>query len=410
MKKKLLWAIVIGAALIAGGVAGYKKLYPKPQTRVLETGRVEKGNIRGVLVETGIIKSQVGAVVKIGARATGRLDKMLVKVGDRVRAGQLIARIDSREIVQAIEQQKASLQVAKNTLLQIQQTYPQKIAEAEANRNYARIAYERQQELIKKEYTTKDALDRAQNQFQAADAILKRLREEFSTQENITRATIKEIAAQLEQQDIRLSYTRIYSPLAGIVADVTAQEGETIVAGLQVANLVTVLDPTRLEMWVYIDETDIGRAKKGQKVEYTVDTYPNRTFTGAIERINPQPVVKDNIVYYLATVKVPTDDAAFLRPEMTTHARIILTEKEGVLTVPNAAIKFEKGRQIAYEAAKGAQTVKKVELKLGVRGEDRTEALSGVSEGTELATKLVLPVPASFQGGGAMKNPYGKKP
>lgn len=409
MKKKLLWAVVVIAILIAGGVVGYKKLYPKPQTQVLETGRVERGNIRGVLVETGIIKSQVGAVVKIGARATGRLDKMLVKVGDRVKAGQFIAQIDSRETLQAIEQQKASLQVAKNTLQQIQLTYPQKIAEAEANLNYARIAYERQQELIKKEYTTKDSLDKAQNQLQAADAILKRLREEFTTQENITKSTTKEITAQIEQQEIRLSYTRIYSPLAGIVADVTAQEGETIVAGLQVANLVTVLDPTRLEMWVYIDESDIGRAKKGQKVEYTVDTYPNRTFTGTIERINPQPVVKDNIVYYLATVKVPTDDAAFLRPEMTTHAKIILTEKEGVLTVPNAAIKFEKGRQIAYEATKGSQSVKKVELKLGVRGEDRTEVLSGVSEGTELATKLVLPV-ASASKNGEMKNQHGNKP
>jgi multidrug efflux pump subunit AcrA (membrane-fusion protein) len=405
--KKLLWGAVLLAILIAGGIAGYKKLYPKPQTQVLETGRVEKGNIRGVLVETGIIKSQVGAVVKIGARATGRLDKMLVKVGDRVRAGQFIARIDDREVLKAIDQQKAALRVAQNTLTQVQLTYPQKIAEAEANLDYARIAWKRQQELIKREYTTRDSLDRAKNQLQAAQAVLQRLREESVTQESISNSTTKEITAQLQQQEIRLSYTRIYSPLAGIVADVTAQEGETVVAGLQVANLVTVLDPTRLEMWVYIDETDIGRARKGQKVEYTVDTYPDRTFIGAIERINPQPVVKDNIVYYLATVKVSTEDAAFLRPEMTTHAKIILTEKTDVLTVPNAAIKFEKGRQIAYVATKGSQSVKKVELKLGVRGEEHTEVISGVSAGTELATKLVLPVTSK---NGAMKNPHGSKP
>jgi RND family efflux transporter MFP subunit len=394
MKKKLLWAVVLIAILIAVGIAGYKKLYPKAQTQVLETGRVEKGDIRGVLVETGIIKSQVGAVVKIGARATGRLDKMLVKVGDRVKAGQFIAQIDDRETLKAIDQHKAALRVAQNTLSQIQLTYPQKIREAEANLSYARIAYERQQELIKKEYTTRDSLDKAQNQFLAADAVLKRLKEEFVTQESITNSTIKEITAQFEQQEIRLSYTRIYSTISGIIADVTAQEGETIVAGLQVANLVTVLDPTRLEMWTYIDETDIGRAKKGQKVEYTVDTYPHRTFSGSIERINPQPVVKDNIVYYLATVKVSPEDAAFLRPEMTTHVKIILIEKSDVLTVPNAAIKFEKGRQIAYVATKGSQSVKKVELKLGIRGEERTEVLSGVSEGTELATKLVLPAAA----------------
>jgi multidrug efflux pump subunit AcrA (membrane-fusion protein) len=407
VKKKLLWAVVLAAILVLGAIAGYKKLYPNARIQVLETGRVEKGDIRGVLVETGIIKSQVGAVVKIGARATGRLDKMLVKVGDRVKAGQFIARIDDREILKAIEQQKAALRAAQDTLSQIQLTYPQKIREAEANLSYARIAYERQQELIKKEYTTRDSLDKAENQFRAADAVLNRLRDEFATQESIAEATINEITAQLEQQEIRLSYTRIYSTISGIVADVTAQEGETIVAGLQVANLVTVLDPTRLEMWAYIDETDIGRAKKGQRVEYTVDTYPNRTFNGSIDRINPQPVVKDNIVYYLATVKVSPEDAVFLRPEMTTHVKIVLIEKSGVLTVPNAAIKFEKGRQIAYVATKGSQSVRKVDLKLGIRGEDRTEVLSGVSEGTELATKLVLPAGAKT---GTNQNPHGSRP
>jgi multidrug efflux pump subunit AcrA (membrane-fusion protein) len=408
VKKKLLWAVVIIAILIVGGIVGYKKMYPKPQTQVLETGRVEKGSIRAVLVETGIIKSQVGAVVKIGARATGRLDRMLVKVGDRVKAGQFIARIDDREILKSIEQQKAALQVAQNTLSQVQLTYPQKIREAEANLNYARISHARQQELIRKEYTTRDALDRADNQYRTAEAVLTRLREEALTQESIAGATINEIKAQLQQQEIKLSYTRIYSPISGIIADVTAQEGEMIVAGLQVANLVTVLDPMRLEMWAYIDETDIGRAKKGQMVEYTVDTYPNRTFASSIERINHQPVVKDNIVYYLATVKVASDDAASLRPEMTTHVKIILSEKSDALTVPNAAIKFEKGRQIAYVAKKGSQSVQKVELKLGIRGEERTEILSGLAEGSELATKLVLPVAAGSSG--AMKNTQGKKP
>ncbi|OGP85597.1 MAG: hypothetical protein A2V87_07195, partial [Deltaproteobacteria bacterium RBG_16_58_17] len=363
--------------------------------------------IRSVLVETGIIKSQVGAVVKIGARATGRVDKMHVKVGDRVQAGQLIARIDDRETVKNIDQQKAALQVAENTLAQIKLTYPEKIREAEANFTYARLAFAREKALIQKEYTTKDALEKAESQFQAAEAILKRLKDEFATQEKITAATIRETRAQLEQQEIRLTYTRIYSPIPGIISDVTAQEGETIVAGLQVANLVTVLDPTRLEMWIYIDETDIGRAKTDQKVEYTVDTYPERTFSGTIEKINPQPVVKENIVYYLSTVKVSPEDARFLRPEMTTHVKIVTTEKTGVLTVPNAAIKFEKGRQIAYRVVKGPEKVEKAELKLGIRGEDRTEILSGVPEGTELATKLVLPTAPEVE---AKKSANGKRP
>jgi multidrug efflux pump subunit AcrA (membrane-fusion protein) len=391
VKKKIVWIVILIAVLAAGGFFAYKKFFTKPEIRVLETGVVERGPIRAVLVGTGIIKSQVGAVVKIGARATGRVEKMLVKVGDPVKAGQLIARIDDREILKNIEQQKASLQSAESTLSQVTLTYPQRIREAEANFTYARLAREREKALIEKEYTTRDSLEKAESQFKATGANLKRLREEYGTQKKIAEANLREIRAQIEQQEIRLTYTRIVSPISGIISDVTAQEGETIVAGLQVANLVTVLDPSRLEMWIYIDETDIGRAKPSQKVEYTVDTYPARTFTGRIEKIYPQPVVKENIVYYLSTVTVSPEDARSLRPEMTTHVKIVTTEKEGVLTVPNGAVKFEKGRQIAYRTVKGPRRVEKVELTLGIRGEERTEILSGPPEGTELATRLVLP-------------------
>lgn len=406
MKKKIIIIALLIAVLAAGGTLAYRKLFTTPETRVIETGRVERGDIRGVLVGTGIIKSQVGAVVKIGARATGKVVKMHVKVGDGVKEDQLIALIDDREIVKGIEQQKAALQVAKGTLAQITLTYPERIREAEANFTYARLVWEREKELIKKEYTSKDSLEKAESQFKAAGAVMKRLREEHVTQQKITEATIREIQAQIEQQEVRLTYTRIHSPITGIISDVTAQEGETIVAGLQVANLVTVLDPTRLEMWIYIDETDIGRARPGQKCEFTVDTYPEKIFTGTIDKIYPQPVVRENIVYYLSIVKVSKEDARHLRPEMTTHVKIVTTEKSGVLTVPNAAVKYEKGRQIAYRATKGSNRVEKVELQLGIRGEERTEILSGIPEGTELATKLILPTAPE---GEAKKNANGKK-
>jgi multidrug efflux pump subunit AcrA (membrane-fusion protein) len=129
----------------------------------------------------------------------------------------------------------------------------------------------------------------------------------------------------------------------------------------------------------------------GQKVEYYVDTFPDKLFHGQIEKIYPEPVVKDNIVYYLAIVKIVKDNAVFLKPEMTTHIKIIFDEKNNILTAPNAAIKFEKGKQIAYKVL-GPETVEKVTLKTGIRGEDKTEILSGVNEGDVLATKIILPV------------------
>mgnify|MGYP000871803308 CR=1 FL=1 len=404
-KKKIAIAAAAAVVLLLAAFLVYRVFFARPSLQVLETGTVEKGSIRGVLVATGIIKSQVGAVVKIGAQTTGRIQEMRVKVGDRVKAGELIALVDDREIRQQIGQQQAALVSAQNTLAQVEKTYPERIREARANYDYAKVNVERERELLKHEYTTKDAVDRAESQFTASEAVLTRLQDEFKTQRTIAQSNLEEIQARLRQQEIRLTYTKIYSPIDGVVSDVTAQQGETIVAGLQVANLVTVLDPTRLEMWIYIDETDIGKAAVGQDVEYYVDTFPAKTFKGKIEKIYPQPVVKENIVYYLATMKIPPEDAAFLKPEMTTHVRIITEEKKDILTAPNAAVKFERGRQVAYKVT-GKNRVEKLTLKIGIRGEDRTEILSGANEGDVLATKIILPVAADAQQApqkGAMK-------
>lgn len=355
MKKVLIIAATL--IVIVAGFFIYKSFFVKPDVKIIETARAETGNIRGVLVASGIIKPQVGAVVKIGARATGTIMKMNVKVGDKVKKGQLISLIDDREIQKSMEQQKAA------------------IKDAEANYAYAKINYERQLELIKHEYTTKDQVDMAKNKLDSTLAIL------------------EERIANLKQTETRLSYTRIYAPIDGIVSDVTAQEGETIVAGLQVANLVTVIDPTLLEMWIYIDETEIGRVKLNQEVEYYVDTFPDKRFKGNIQKIYPQPVVKDNIVYYLAIVKVNPDDAVFLKPEMTANVKVIFEEKSNILIVPNSAVKFEKGKQVAYKVI-GPNQVQRVEVKIGLRGEEKTEVLSGIKDGEELATKLILPVQA----------------
>ena len=403
-KKKILLAAALAVFLLVAAFAVWRIFFAKPALQVLETGSVEKGSIRGVLVETGIIKSQVGAVVKIGAQTTGRIQQMKVKVGDRVKAGQLIALVDDREIREQIGQQQAALVSARNTFIQVEQTYPERVREARANYDYAKVNVERERELLKHEYTTKDSVDKAESQFTAAEAVLKRLQDEYKTQLTISKSNLEEIQARLRQQEVRMSYTKIFAPIDGVVSDVTAQEGETIVAGLQVANLVTVLDPTRLEMWIYVDETDIGKAAVGQDVEFYVDTFPSKTFKGKIEKIYPQPVVKENIVYYLSTMQVAPADADFLKPEMTTHVRIITEEKKDILTAPNAAIKFERGKQVAYKVT-GKNKVEKLTLKIGIRGEDKTEILSGAAEGDVLATKIILPVTTDAQAPqkGAMK-------
>ncbi|MCX7793566.1 MAG: efflux RND transporter periplasmic adaptor subunit [Thermodesulfovibrionales bacterium] len=393
MKKKIIiLSILIFSIAI---IFIYRTFFFKEDLKILETATVKRGDIKGILVETGIIKPQVGAVVKIGTRATGTVTKLYVRIGDRVKKGQLIAIIDDREIKEQIAQSMAALNRQENTLRQIELTYPERIREARANYEYAKLNYEREQELLKREFTTKESVERAKKEFEIAEASLKRLQDEYETQLIITRASIEEIKAQIKQLETRLSYTRIYSPMDGIVSDITIQEGETVVAGLQVANLITVFDPLSLEMWIYVDEADIGRVKIGQDVEFSVDTLPDKYFYGRIENIYPQPVVKDNIVYYLAIVKVSRQDARYLRPEMTTHVRITFDERKNTLVVPNSAIKFEEGRQIVYKVTE--KGVEKVPVKIGLRNEEITEILSGLKENERVATKLLLPPRAKQQ-------------
>ncbi|MBF0495934.1 MAG: HlyD family efflux transporter periplasmic adaptor subunit [Deltaproteobacteria bacterium] len=389
--RKFIVFVVITAVLGASGFIAYGRLFKKPEVQVLETAKAEVNDLRGVLVATGIIKAQVGAEVKIGARATGTIVKMNVKIGDRVTQGQLVALIDDREILRSIEQIKASLTTVQDNLEQTRLVYPYKIKEAKANSEYARLSLDRQKNLVDRKAAAQDAYDKARNQIDAATAVQNRLELEYRTQQDIFQSQIKEITAKLRQEEIKYSYTKIYAPIDGVVSAVTAQEGETIVSGLQAPNLVTVLDPERLELWTYVDETDIGRVALGRQVEYRVDTFSEKTFGGLVEKIYPQPITKDNIVYYLAIVKVTREDAAFLRPEMTTYVKVIFSRKPSILTVPNAAGKFEKGKQIAYKVI-GPNKVEKIQLLTGIRGEDRTEIISGLKAGDELATKLILPV------------------
>jgi RND family efflux transporter MFP subunit len=353
-KKTVLTALVV--LLLAGG--GYyfvQKNRAAKETKVLATARVERGSVRRVLEATGIIKAQVGASVKIGARATGAISRVFVRVGDPVKKGQVVAEIDARELLAQRAEAAARLKLS------------------EAKLGYESLNLPRHQSLVRQGLEAQSTLDEAQQSHRVAKADAAATR------------------AALDTLDVRISYTKIVSPIDGVVSQVTAQEGETIVAGLQVANLVTVLDPARLEMWIYVDETDVGRVKPGLPVEFRVDSQPGRTFKGQVDRVYPDPEIRDNIVYYKALVTVDRDEAQFLRPEMTTQCSIVVDTRENVLTVPNQALKWVAGRQTVFVVDKAQPDgVRRVEPKLGLPGLEKSEVQEGLNEGEEVATQIVL--------------------
>jgi HlyD family secretion protein/macrolide-specific efflux system membrane fusion protein len=402
MKKVI--AVIVFLAVAVGVGLWWKSSTADKKITVLATETVTRGTVRKVLEQTGIVKSQVGAIIKIGTRATGTIDKMMVKVGDPVTKGQLVARIDSRELEAQATEARAKLASAQAELNRVEQVYPLRIKEARhdlaltrARADYLHNNYLRQQKLAERNVISKDTIEDVHqkaevelNQVSVKQSTLERLQREFTDEAAKARAAVKQAEASLAALDVRQSYTRIYSPISGVVSQVTAQEGETIVAGLQVANLITVLDPARLEMWTYVDETDIGQVHPGQTVEFRVDAYPGRVFKGTVDTIYPEPEIRDNIVYYRALVKINSEQASYLRPEMTTQVQIIVAVKEDVLEIPNNALKWVDGRQVVFVQDPDGK-VRQVTPELGLAGVTHTEVIEGLTAGDKVATQLVLP-------------------
>lgn len=378
MKKKYI-VIAIVVAVVAG-ILIY--LFAGKKGNSEKTGEnftIKRDNVTYFTEQTGIIKAQVGAIVKVGTRATGNLTQLKYQVGDAVKKGELIATIDDREIMANIRNTDATIESLKRDL-----------DAKEAQYSYSKTNYEREVSLLEKEFTTKDSVDKAKREVDVAYA-----------QVEFGKAKVKEASERLKALEVSLSYTKIFAPISGYVSAVSTQLGETVVAGLSAAILITIIDPTKLEMWIYVDETDIGRTKPGLKIEYWVDTYRDKRFYGKIDMIYPQPEIKDNIVYYLAIVKIDPKDTAFLRPEMTTHVRIIVEEKKDVLVVPNNAVRFEEGKTVVYFKTKDKTEPRQVTP--GVRDDRFTEIITGLKEGETIVIPTVVKKPPQSSSPGPKK-------
>ena len=409
MKKFLAFLLIVSASL--GFI--YFKSKKKEKIVPVKTATVKRGKIKKVIDATGVIKPQVGAEIKVGARISGTVIKENVKVGDYVKKGDLIAIIDNRELREELKKAKAKLKEVKETYpkqieakkLKLQSALAElksakaKLKAKEENYRLKKWELERQEELFKKGYTTEQKLKRAKFEFKQAESDLKSAQEALRKAELQVEVAKRELAelkekfkaelavakANLKQAEIRYSYSFIYAPKSGIISFVSTQEGETVVAGLNAPQFVTILDPEKLENWIYVDETEIGKIKEGMDVIFTVDTYRNKVFHAKVEKIYPQPEPKNNVVYYIV-VAGGFKDVKLLRPGMTTHNSIIAGVKKNVLVVPNAAVKWKNGKYVVYKVEEGK--VKEIPVKVGWSDEQFTEIVSGLKEGDTVAIRL----------------------
>lgn len=319
----------------------------------VDTVRVTRRDVGTVVKATGVIKPMIGAEVKVGSRISGVVRRLHVRIGDTVRKGQILAEIDARELTARRNEAAASLEVAQ------------------ANLEYARADLARKRELKAASLIAPGDLDVATRAFSVADQQLTAAR------------------ASLDYATTQLGYAEIFAPIGGVVASVATQEGETVAASFAAPTFVTLLDLGRLEVWAYVDETDIGRVRRGQAARFTVDTYADHEFDGLITTVYPQAEIRDNVVNYVTVVRFAPPRDRVLRPEMTTTVRIALERRAAVLALPLRAVRRDGGRQFVI-VARGEKAERRW-VKTGSRDESYWEIVDGVHEGDDVLIGDVNP-------------------
>ena len=259
--------------------------------------------------------------VDVGSELSGTLEAVLANENDRVNKGQIVARLDPAKLRDAVAKSKAAVEAAAATVAQIDAT----VAESRANLNRLKHVAE----LSGGKVPSKTELEAAEAAAQRALANLASARADVSQ----ARATLKTDETNLEKAVIR-------SPINGVVLTRKVEPGQTVAAQMTTPVLYVIAeDLTKMELQVKVDEADVSAVKLGQPATFSVSAWPGRSFPATIQRVGLGSTTTDNVVTYKTVLSVANDDLA-LRPGMTATARIVTANRENVLLVPNAALRF----------------------------------------------------------------------
>jgi HlyD family secretion protein len=356
--KKIIVLLMITVVSASGlGAWYYFGSEKKAQAYVIE--EVSKGSIRKSISASGSLAALT--TVEIGSQVSGNIQKIYVDFNDEVKAGQLIAQLESSTFEAQMQQARANLESAKASDLGIMaqkknlqasmltakaeiQVSRANVRKAEvsvedAERNYKRIkelferklvsASERDSALTVYE-SQKASLDAVKAQFESAKAkelSINAQMEALDAEREGTRARVRQMEAQLSVAQINLDRTNIYSPIDGVVISREVDEGQTVAASLQAPKLFVIAqDLKKMQIDVAVDEADIGQLQPGQKVTFSVDAYRQKKFAGVVDQVRLSPQESSNVVTYSVMVRVENDDL-LLKPGMTANAEILVGDR-----------------------------------------------------------------------------------
>jgi len=395
-RRKWLWIGLALAVTALGSAGAWYTLTRSANPAGPAVALVARRDLSATVTATGTIKAMVGAEVKVGSRIAGRVDQLAVQVGDRVKAGQVIARLEQDDLRAAVELARANLANAEAKLATVRngartqeiQTTEAALRQAEANRLLAQVNLDRYRQLYQDGGIALQQVDTAARDYDVSVAQVRTAREQVSlirekyTPEDLqsAEAEVRQTRAALRIAEANLGYATITAPMGGVVASVSTQQGETVTSGsaaAQAPTFVTIIDLTRLQVDAYVDETDIGKVHVGQEAAFNVDAFPDKEFSGKVTAIYPKALIQQNVVTYDVVIVIDNREG-LLRPDMTTNTTITVARREKVLTIPNQAIRREDGDRVVF-LQEGDRLVRRP-VKTGWKDKTYTEVLSGLKE------------------------------
>lgn len=300
--KKTLIAL-IALAFVGSGIFWYRSNVALAPEQRYKLQTLEKGDLTQMVSANGTLNPVV--LVNVGTQVSGTVNKLYVDFNDKVEAGQPLLELDSSLLAAQSRQTSAN------------------VINVNASLELARANESRMKSLFEQEYVSRQELDQAVQARKSAEAQLAQAR------------------AAADKDRVNLAYTTVRSPVSGIVVNRVVDLGQTVAASLQTPTLFQIAqDLSEMRIDTSFAEADIGRIKAGQKVRFTVDAFPNRSFEGEVQQIRLNATTLQNVVTYNVRVSLSNPEQILL-PGMTAYVNIAVDHRQEALLVPNAALRFK---------------------------------------------------------------------
>jgi HlyD family secretion protein len=318
-RRPVTWSLAMGLVLIAIAVGYWQMRRSANAAPSYSTQEVARGNLTLTVTANGTI--QPTRSINIGSELSGTVLVVNVDVNDKIRKGEVLLVLDTAKLEDQILRSRATLAAAQA-----------KVAQTAATITEARASLSRLQAVA----LLSGGKVPSQAELDTGLAVLERAKADDAS----ARAGVLDARAALSTDEINLSKASIVAPSDGVILTRNVDPGNAVAASLQAVTLFTVAeDLSKLRLWVYVDEADVGSVQVGQDATFTVSAYLNRNFPARVTRVGFGSTITDNVVTYLTYLDVDNTDLS-LRPGMTATASIIAQHRTDALLVPNTALRF----------------------------------------------------------------------